>query len=189
MEDGCSKRFDIERVNFRPITHSMPERRQISLAEINCVRNHPSGKMLQASDEQIRNYVIRQQMNQERQQQVKNMQSQNHMAQIDKQTPRPGEPQPNLNVREANQPPPAPVPYKPYPSPTDLPAPEKFTVKSKPQIKDMTAHAHSSRKAFDTGKDSLCLHDTISRDLTHGEKACQASLLASFAKKSTSLSF
>jgi len=92
--------------------------RQIGMAEINSVRNHPSGKMLQASDEQIRMFLMKQQMSQGRQQQqaanmqLQNQQMQNHLAQMNGQPPRPGQPgQPpqNLNARGPNQPPSAQV--------------------------------------------------------------------------------
>jgi hypothetical protein len=108
---------------------NMPGQRQIGPAEINSVRNHPSGKMLQASDEQIRMFLIKQQMNQGRQQQVANMQlqnqqMQNHMAQMNGQPPRPGQPgqpQQNLNVRGPNQPPQAQIPASKQPAAPEPP--------------------------------------------------------------------
>lgn len=82
-----------------------PPIRQPTPQEIQNARNHPSGKMAAASDDQIRIFLIRQQAlaRQQQQSQMQNMAMPNQIASINQS--RPGQQQANPNVRAPNQPP------------------------------------------------------------------------------------
>lgn len=97
--------------------------RQPTPQEINAVRNHPSGKMMTANDDQIRMFLIRQM--QQRQHQaamtshMQNAPMQNPMSQANRQQP--GQPQTNPNgARGPNQ-----VPQAPPQAPKQPPAAEQ----------------------------------------------------------------
>ncbi|TVY39160.1 hypothetical protein LOCC1_G005571 [Lachnellula occidentalis] len=92
---------------------SMPgssQMRQATQQEIENVRNHPSGRMLQADDNTIRMFLMRQaaQRQQAQTQQIQNQLMQNQISQMN--GPRPGQPQPNPIARGPNQASPAQVP-------------------------------------------------------------------------------
>ncbi|KAH8658773.1 hypothetical protein BGZ60DRAFT_126893 [Tricladium varicosporioides] len=93
--------------------------RQPTLQDIQMARQHPSGKMANATDDQIRAFLVRQMMMQKQreqlQQQQQQQQQQNQLMQnLQMSTqlnqmpgqPRPGQPQPNPNARMQNQVPP-----------------------------------------------------------------------------------
>ncbi|TVY76139.1 hypothetical protein LSUE1_G007102 [Lachnellula suecica] len=76
--------------------------RQPTQADINAARNHPSGRMLQLSDDHIRQFLMKQFQQQAASMHMQNMQMQ-QMSQMNAQQPRPGQPQPNPNARAPNQ--------------------------------------------------------------------------------------
>ncbi|TVY35968.1 hypothetical protein LSUB1_G007338 [Lachnellula subtilissima] len=89
--------------------------RQPTQQEIENVRNHPSGRMMQADDNTIRMFLMRQaaqrqqaQHQQMQNQQMQNQQLQNQISQMN--GPRPGQPYPNPIARGPNQAPSAQVP-------------------------------------------------------------------------------
>ncbi|CAG8950661.1 hypothetical protein HYFRA_00002871 [Hymenoscyphus fraxineus] len=107
-----------------PMTMNNPQQgptiRQPTQQDIQAARNHPSGKMAAASDDQIRIFLVRQQAIAHQQRSLmQNMQMQNQMTNMGQ--PRPGQPQANLmNARLPNHPPPAQAPQaKPAPPNTE----------------------------------------------------------------------
>ncbi|RDL40555.1 uncharacterized protein BP5553_00534 [Venustampulla echinocandica] len=93
--------------------------RQPTQAEIQNARQHHSGRMANATDDQIRSFLMRQmaaQRQQQHAQMMQNMQMANPMAQLNgQQQPRPGQPPQNMGPRAPNQPvpPQPPQPKKP----------------------------------------------------------------------------
>ncbi|TVY57675.1 hypothetical protein LCER1_G004184 [Lachnellula cervina] len=85
--------------------------RQPTQQDIENVRNHASGRMMQADDNTIRMFLMRQaaQRQQAASQQIQNQQLQ-MQGQISLNGPRPGQPQPNPNTRAPNQAPSAQAP-------------------------------------------------------------------------------